>query len=517
MPTLRFVVAAAGFILLAAAFGQDAEDGSAADAQERLLADDQDRPATPFNRDILIAHAAELAKQPYVSPPRRPEQEGLTYDQYRAIRFQSAASIWAHEDRTFAIDLLHPGFIYQDLININLVVGGQARRVFFDNTKFDYGPEAPPTLELDENVGYSGFRVRAPLNTPNVLDEFLVFQGASYFRAVAKGQTYGLWARGLAIRTARPEGEEYPVFKEFWFERPPVHADELVIHALLDSPSAVGAYRFAVRRGEETVMDVEATIFARTKLAAYGIAPLMSMFLFDHSIPAGRFDDIRDAVHDSEGLAMVTGTGQRLWRPLSNPRRQQQTSAFRDRNPRGFGLIQRKNRVEDYYDYDARYDLRPSLWVEPLGDWGDGHVELIEIPAEREIHNNIVAYWQPAQPLEPGTGTDVAYRLKWLREPLDRSLAHVVATRTGKAINAERRDFMIAFRGAGPVPEGLKLDVTTSNGSIINPSGRVVSPDNIYRVGFELQPERADVAELRVVLLLNDKPWSETWLYQWNR
>ena len=474
----------------------------------------QDRPAIPFNRDILVARAAELAKTEFVEPARAPSEERFTYDQYRAIRFQKGASIWARENRTFTIDLFHPGFIYETPVDINLVVGGQARRVFFTNARFDYGPEAPK-VEIDPDMGYSGFRVRAPINTPDVLDEFLVFQGASYFRGVARNQAYGLSARGLAIRTARPEGEEFPVFTEFWIERPPEAAERLVIHALLESRSVVGAYSFAVRPGEETVMDVQATLFPRVDIPAFGVAPLTSMFLFDVSNP-GRFDDFRDAVHDSGGLEMVSGAGERIWRPLANPRTLQ-VSAFVDRNPRGFGLVQRDRDVGDYEDYEARYDLRPSLWVEPLGEWGDGHLELVEIPTDREIHDNIVAYWQPAQPLAAGQGTEVSYRLRWAAEPLDHSLARVDATRTGQSINAQRRDFVIDFRGNGPVPEDLEIFVTTSNGSIINPRGRVVTPDDTYRVSFELEPARGDVAELRLVVLSKDRPWSETWLYRWIR
>jgi glucans biosynthesis protein len=474
----------------------------------------QDRPATPFDRDILVEHAAALAKQEFVERPPPAANERWTYDQYRAIRFQQAAAIYARQGRTFTIELFHPGFIYDIPVHINLVTNGHAQRVFFESEIFDYGPEAPTRIELDPSAGYSGFRVRAAINEPDVLDEFLVFQGASYFRAVAKGQVYGLSARGLAIRTARPEGEEFPVFTEFWIERPALNAEQLVIHALLQSRSVVGAYSFTVRPGTETVMDVEATLFPRVDLAAYGVAPLTSMFLFDGSTP-GRFDDIRDAVHDSDGLEILTGMGERIWRPLANPRTLQ-ISAFVDRNPRGFGLVQRKRDIGDYEDYETRYDLRPSLWVEPLGEWGEGHVELVEIPTDREIHDNIVAYWQPAEPLKVGTGTDVSYRLRWLTEPLDQSLAHVVETRTGQSLNAERRDFVVDFGGAGAVPDDLKIDVGTSNGAIINPRGRTVSPEGTYRVSFELEP-KANLEELRIVLMSQGKPWSETWLYRWNR
>jgi glucans biosynthesis protein len=478
-------------------------------------ADAQDRPATPFNRTILVARAADLARQPYVEPtkPNGSVLPKLSYDQYRSIRFQSGAQIWAHENRNFTVELFYPGFIYATPVNVNLVVGGIARRVLFTNDVFDYGPDVP-AIEAKSDLGYSGFRVRAPINKPDYLDEFLVFQGASYFRAVPRGLNYGLSARGLAIRTARPEGEEFPVFTDFWLERPPEHAEEIVIHALLQSRSVVGAYTFKARPGAETIVDVQATLFPRVDLAAFGIAPLTSMFLFD-ATNRGRFDDFRDAVHDSDGLEMLTGRGERIWRPLANPR-VLQVSAFVDENPRGFGLLQRARDIDDYEDYEAHYELRPSAWVEPQGDWGAGHVELVEIPSDREIHDNIVAYWQPATPLPAGQPAEFAYRLRWTVEPLDLSLARVAGTRAGKALAADQRAFVVDYQSAMPIPDDIKIEVTSSAGTIHDPRGQKVTPE-LFRVAFELAPERADVVELRMVLTSKDKPWSETWLYRWSR
>jgi glucans biosynthesis protein len=481
-------------------------------------ADAQERPASPFNRAILVARAEELAKQEYVRPLSAGDSANrLSAEQYRAIHFQKGASIWAHQNRTFTLDLFHPGFIFDTPVNINLVVGGVGTRVLFKNDLFEVGPEAgaPPPREEDE-PGYSGFRVRAPINKPDSPDEFLVFQGATYFRAVARDQVYGLSARGLAIRTARPEGEEFPVFTDFWIERPAEHATELVIHALLQSPSVVGAYTFTVKPGAETDMDVVATLFARRQITNFGLAPLTSMFLFDPSL-RGRFDDVRSAVHDSDGLEMLTGRGERVWRPLANPRALQ-VSAFIDTDPRGFGLLQRKRRFEDYQDAEARFDHCPSLWVEPHGDWGEGHIELIEIPTDREIHDNIVAFWQSATPLPAGQPSEFSYRLRWLVEPLDDSLARVVATRSGVATtNPDQREFVVDFRGASPPPADVEISVTSSAGKILAPRGAFLADTGAYRVRFELAPERAEVVELRLVLTSKDQPWGETWLYRWSR
>jgi glucans biosynthesis protein len=480
----------------------------------------QERPSSPFSRAILVARAEELAKQDYVEPPKVQDPNSkLSYDQYRAIHFQKGASIWAHQNRTFTLDLFHPGYIYDAPVNINLVIGGMGRRVLFKSDLFDYGPELGSAPQSDEDEGgYSGFRVRAPINRPDVLDEFLVYQGASYFRAVARDQSYGLSARGLAIRTARPEGEEYPVFTDFWIERPPEHATAITIHALLQSRSVVGAYTFTATPGSQTDIDVVATLFPRRQITNFGIAPLTSMFLFDPSSGRGRFDDFRSAVHNSDGLEMLTGRGERVWRPLANPRTIARVSDFIDRDPKGFGLLQRKRRFEDYQDSDAHFERRPSLWVEPRGDWGEGHVELVEIPSAKEINDNIVAYWQSATPLSAGKATEFSYRLRWLTEPLDTSLARVISTRSGAAAaNGEQREFVVDFLGAFAPPSDIEVNVSSDRGKILSPRGSVVTDTGAYRVTFELAPDRNDEVELRLQLVSKNQPWSETWLYRWSR
>ena len=476
----------------------------------------EERPTEPFDRAMLEARAAELAMRPHALPPR-PEGEGdarLTYDQYQSIRFDPAAAIWSREDRTFVLDLLYPGFIFDVAVNVNLVVGGTARRVLFTNERFAYGPDVP-RVATGEHPGYSGFRVRAPINTAGYFDDFLLFQGASYFQAVGRGQLYGLYARGLAVLTARPEGEEFPYFTDFWIERPAEHAEQIVVHALLQSPSVVGAYTFTAQPGEETVIDVHATLFPRVELTAFGVAPLTSMFLFDGSNRM-RFDDYRNAVHDSDGLQIVTGRGERLWRPLANPRILQ-TSFFVDDSPKGFGLLQRKRVFAEYQDAEAQFERRPSLWVEPGAEWGRGHVELVEIPSPRE-NDNIVAYWQPATPIPAGERGDFSYRLRFTAEPLDNSLARVVATRVGQASNTDgQRSFIIDFKGSGDIPDNLVPEVWSSAGEVFAPRGQVVAQNGTYRVAFELDPGREDLIELRTVLSSNGTPWGETWLYQWTR
>lgn len=475
----------------------------------------QERPGEPFDRNALLARAAELAKKPYQDPIRRNAPElKLSYDQYRSIRFRNDAAIWNNENRTFTLDLFYPGFIFNVPVNINIIVAKMARRVLFSNDLFE--SDANALVANGPDAAYSGFRVRAPLNRPDYMDEFLVFQGASYFRAVARGQQYGLSARGLAVRTARAEGEEFPAWTDFWIERPGEKADRITIHAILQSRSVVGAYTFVARPGNDTIIDVDATLFARADLTYFGISPLTSMFLFDASNRA-RFDDYRNAVHDSDGLQVVNGRGERIWRPLANPAALQ-ISAFIDENPKGFGLLQRKRNFEDFQDAEALYNRRPSLWIEPKGQWGRGHVELVEIPSDREIHDNIVAYWQPEAPIPAGQKASFSYRMRFTGEPLDASLARVVATRSGAALqNQDQRSFVIDYRGRGPIPPDLKPEVWSSAGAVLNARGHVLQGTDIYRASFELDPGREDIVELRLVLTSNGKPWGETWLYRWSQ
>lgn len=363
---------------------------------------------------------------------------------------------------------------------------------------------------------FAGFTAQTALNRPDVLDDFLVFAGASYFRAIAKGQVFGLSARGLAIGTAEQQGEEFPFFRSFWLERP--GDGRMVIHALLDGPSASGAFRFTVRPGDQTVIDVEATIFARADIAALGLAPLTSMFLFDAKERRG-YDDYRPAVHNSDGLAIWNGGGERIWRPLHNPRLLQ-VSTFSDNGPRGFGLIQREKRYSEYEDLGAAYHRRPSLWVEPIGDWGKGHVVLVEIPSAVEIHDNMVAFWRPEQAMTAGSETSLTYRLTWGWDaPATPGMLSVARTLSGQGAKEGTRRFVVDYVDpAGPMsagPEQFAANITASAGSASNVS--IVANPQIggIRVAFDFDPQSGQSADLRMDLLQGGRAAGEVWVYRW--
>jgi len=473
----------------------------------------------PFSADTVRQLAEKLAKTDFVKPSAElaPPFDKLSYDQYRDIRFKTDRATWRGERIDYELQLFPLGSLYNVPVEINLVQAGAVHPLKPDADLFTFGPMlARPAA--DTNFGFSGFRVHGPINRPDYFDEFLVFQGASYFRAVGRGNQYGMSARGLAINTARPGGEEFPLFRTFWIERPAAGATEIVVHALLDSPSTSGAYRFAISPGLPTTMDVTLTLFPRKELSYIGLAPLTSMFLFG---PNSRrvSNDFRQAVHDSEGLAILNGNGERLWRPLQNPKKLQ-LSSFLDRDCKGFGLVQRDRSFDAFEDLEAHYEKRPTVWVEPKGGWGEGAVELIEIPTEEEIHDNIVAYWRPAKPLPASKPYSVAYRLSWGDVvPQDWGGAKVHKTWIGGG--SKPGTVRIVIDWVGPVLASSKdlpaAEVSTSTGTISEPVVQFHPYIRGVRVTFDLAPGSAEAAELRLGLRTAEKRISEVWLYRWTK
>jgi len=478
-------------------------------------APDKPPAAYPFTFETLLADAKRRAAAPY-TPQRNRLPAGLdklSPEQYRSIRFNPDAGIWRAERLPFHLELLRAGYNMQTAVTVSTVENGEAHDVVATPAMFEM-ESALPVQWAKVSLPLSGFRVRSRINSSKIWDEFLVFQGASYFRAVAKNLLYGLSARGLAINTAEPSGEEFPAFTHFWIERPGAHASAIVIYALLESESATGAYRFTVQPGVETLTDVDLTLFPRTDIRVAGIAPLTSMFLFDET-NRGRLDDYRPEVHDSDGLQIAAASGEQIFRPLANPIKLQ-VSTFATQQPKGFGLVQRSRQQIDFQDFDAQYERRPSAWVEPQGEWGPGSLELVEIPSGRESNDNIVAFWRPSQSLTPGHPAHFAYRIIWSAEPaLPKSLGKTVATRSGASLDGKRRVFLLDFVGAGEKVDGLRLDLNASAGKISSATLMSNSALHGLRASFEVDPRDAELIELRLRIMRGDRPVTETWLYRW--
>ncbi len=482
----------------------------------------------PFDLEVLQFRAKSLAAKPYVQRPTKVPKalQELSYDLYRDIRFEPNRAWWLREQLPFQLQFFHPGFIYNKTVQLFEVEGGRERAIEFSPKLFQYN-KARSVGRVPSDMGFTGFRVHYSLNNPNYLDELAVFQGASYFRALGKAMRYGMSARGLALNTAEPAPEEFPVFEEFWVVKPQGDSKELILYALLDSPSVTGAYRFIITPGAATTMQVKAAVYVRAGAAitTFGIAPLTSMYWHGEN-SSSKEGDLRPEVHDSDGLMLERGSGEWLWRPLVNPVGLRVT-AFNDENPRGFGLIQRDRRFESYEDLEAAYHLRPSTWVEPVGSWGRGSVRLVEIPTPDETNDNIVAFWVPAKPPVVGEPIEFEYKLHWFIEGSGGKrppAGYSVATRIGHSKTHERElerfwvDFdgpLLHNRGADSAIEGV---VSVNGGAtLVHRSVQKNSFNGTWRVAFAIKPDGTGrPVELRCFLKREPHILTETWSYLWN-
>ncbi|MEP2782781.1 MAG: glucan biosynthesis protein G [Pseudoruegeria sp.] len=472
--------------------------------------------ASLFDETTVREKARALAAKSYVAPRRIPAAwTDIEYEDYVSIWFDSRNALWFDEAAApLEVDVFPPGLYYPHPVDIAVVDGKNARPVQFDMAVFDKTDKFP-NLPVDDTLGYSGLRLRAELETPGIHTEFAVFQGASYFRAIGTGDVYGLSARGLAIDTAEQNGEEFPEFRAFWINRPDPGNKTFVLHALMDSPSCSGSYKFTITHGQPLIMEVEATLFARADMTHVGIAPLTSMFQFDET-NRDRFSDFRPAVHDSDGLLILNGADETLWRPLANPKNLQ-ISAFRDENPKGFGLMQRAREFGDFVDLFAHYHRRPGLWVEPGEGWGAGAVTLVEIPTDDEIYDNIVAYWRPDGGLSAGQEHKMSYRLVWGDDSAFGAGLRVLNTRIGDAFET---GIIVAidFEDGPELPEDLEHVETmiwASAGDVDNGILQRNPETGGARLAFKFNPSDVGLIEFRAQLRLDGAPLSETWLYRW--
>jgi glucans biosynthesis protein len=487
-------------------------------------------PASPFSFGDLKRRAREMAQAPYVAPAR-PDPELLwpiDYDVHGAIKFKPSLALWSDGPSDYPVTFFHLGRFFTSPVRMHLIEAGQEREIIYEASYFEMPPDSP-ARRLPPNSGFAGFRMQE--SRMGTLDwrsnDWVAFLGASYFRAIGDAYQYGLSARGVAVDTAvAGKNEEFPAFTQIFFEPPQPGSSTLVVYALLDGPSIAGAFRFAMSRERAVLMDVEVSLHLRRDVDRLGIAPLTSMYWFSETLKPTAID-WRPEVHDSDGLALWTGTGERIWRPLNNPG-QLSLSSFRDESPRGFGLMQR-DRAFDHYLDGVHYDRRPSLWIEPIGDWGRGAVELVEIPTEDEIHDNIVAMWVPAEPARAGQSYEVRYRMHWAAEgPYPAPLARCVATRIGlggePGIGRREggRKFVLEFLGEplARLPSGVKPQpvVWASRGRFSGLRTEAV-PDDVpghWRAEFDLAVNGTEPVEMRVFLRAGDQVLTETWLNQYH-
>ncbi len=508
--------------------------------------------AEDFSFDGLCAKARKLATSPHAESKLELADfwKNLTYDEHRLIRFKMDSGLWAAEKGAFSIDYFHPGWTTKKTVAIHEVTAGKSQPLKFDANLFLYqklkvpaGTKPPP--------GYAGWRARTHLNKPDYMDEFLVFMGASYFRAIPKDAPYGLSARGLSINSGIPGvPEEFPDFSEFYLEKPAKDSKTMTVSALLTGESVTGAYQFTITPGPETVMDVVAEITLRRPVAQLGIAPFSSMFWFGEGTHPKPYD-FRPEVHDSDGLLMELGSGNLHYRPLEHTKDQFRHCVFTLEKPRSWALVQRDRSFSSYQDTEAGYHNRPSVRVEPLEGFDLGKLHLIEMPTIDETNDNVILGWEPQPMLEVGKPTRFHYRLRWLRDPAPTGLFVARATRSGNPVQQPGQVLMTIDFAKPLQPEAKVGDpkwddiskltpVVTVNQQSVKvihvgltdismpnvddlPAGlgrsQQLHMPQVLRAFFVLEPP-ASLADMEMTCELrdeNDKAVSERWLYYWRK
>ncbi len=473
-----------------------------------------------------LDNVARIAKKLSETPFRETKEEvpealrKMSYDQWRDIRFRTGRSLWRKRGPMFEAQFFHTGFYYNKVVKMNTIDADGIHPVAFSPESFDYG-KTLFAAKVPGNPGYAGFRLHYPINKPEYKDEVIVFLGASYFRAVGRNQVFGLSARGLAVNVGLSSGEEFPYFREFWLVRPAREARDIQILALLDSRSATGAYRFVVKPGDRTAVDVEARIYPRAKIEKLGIAPLTSMFFFGENT-MNRPVDYRPEVHDSDGLLLASRTGEWIFRPLDNPQRLN-FSDFRMTDPAGFGLVQRDRVFDHYQDIETRPELRPGVWIAPGGNWGEGTVELVEIPSPEDIHDNIVAFWIPARPVQPGDALSFSYTMSWFAD--DPGLppgGRASSTRQDRGTIKGARRMIVDFTGKrlAELPADAPVRAAVTVGSGTGKEGELLEQQIVknpvtggWRLVFQVRPKSDKPVELRAYLAKDNEALTETWSY----
>jgi glucans biosynthesis protein len=473
--------------------------------------------AHAFDFNWLRQRAKNLAQSPYAPPPSADILQSIDFDLSQKIQFRKEFSVWSDTPGHLPLRLFHLNKYVPQPVSINIIEGRFARPIVYSPAYFDYG-NTGLDKKLPPRLGFAGFRV---MDSGSETD-WLAFLGASYFRSSGAENQYGLSARGIAVNTALATAEEFPRFTDFWIAEPTTGG--VTIYALLQGPSLTGAYKFQTQHNRNVVMDVHAELFVRNDITRFGMAPLTSMYWYGENERAQAVD-WRPEVHDSDGLAMWTGKGERIWRPLVDPP-SLQTNSFMDANPKGFGLMQRDRNFDSYQDDGAFYNRRPSLWIEPRGAWGEGAVQLVEIPTDDEVHDNIVVYWQPKDAVKSGDTRTFDYRLYWQDdEPFMPNVARVIATRVGRAgvpgrpPPPNKTKFVIDFEGGALSQMAARFDVTPvvsdSRGMVDNAYVIKVVGTSRWRALFDVDTDGKDPLDLRCYLRLGDQTLSETWLYQY--
>lgn len=477
-----------------------------------------------FGYNDVIKMAELMAREGYMTatPVVPKELLALNYDTHRDIRWKDERTLWRREGLPFQVKFFHLGYLFERPVDIYEIDGKQPDKVRYSPDFFIFGKNHQLHPSTYETLGYAGFRVHHPINKPDVLDEVLVFLGASYFRAVSKDLIYGPSARGLAIDTIndKKHKEEFPAFTKFWLKKPERYAKHITIYALMESKSVTGAYQFEAEPGVETRIHVTATLFFRKKVENIGYAPLTSMYWFGENT-SNTFGDFRPEVHDSDGLLMRHGNGEWVWRPLSFSR-QMQVNVFKDDGSKGFGLLQRDRDFNHYQDLEAVYNKRPSVWVQPIRGFDKGSIKLLQLPTDNEFNDNVAVMWSPEEAPKPMQPVQIEYVMRWYGDAADLPpTGRCFSTRVDYQDTPYYRLFVLDFAGGGldqvKPGEMPEADVVSPNGGMIADTKVEWNDFNhSWRVSFMASKAQENKPiELTCRLKQGDNVLTETWSYTW--
>ena len=477
--------------------------------------------ALAFAFEDVVARAQQLAAGPYQPPVETPRfMREMGYDQYRGIRHQAQHNLWRDAHSGFQVSPVMPGSVYARIVPINEVNGSNVRRLAFRKEHFTFD-EPKLGQRIPDDLGYAGFELSYSLDRPAIGGEFLVFAGASYFRAIGKGGQWGLSVRGAAIDTGLASGEEFPDFIEFWLVRPRPRASRMTVYALLNSPRLTGAYEFLISPGASTRLDVRAVLFTRDRIEQLGIAPLTSMYVYGENTPRPR-DAWRPEVHDSDGLLVHDGSGDWIWQPLLNPSKITIHSFSAGSE---FGLLQRDTRFASYEDAETNYHRRPSAVVRLEQGFETGRILLVQLPTKNEFMDNIVAFWSLPGPVDGGTKLDLKYRLSFGGPTIAQTkLGQVVNTFVGRDVidassMAGQYRFVVDFRGARL--DQLKADaplvaaISSHEGTaILEHQLKRVDATGFWRLSILARAGADNPLALRASLNMNGRQVTEVWSYE---
>ncbi|CAD7337014.1 glucan biosynthesis protein D [Sphingomonadales bacterium 56] len=455
-----------------------------------------------FSWDMVIARARGLARQPYRETPHHPGARKVDYEALYKARFREDRTIWGNLPGDTGVQLFPLSASAEQPVEIALVENGRATPLRYDPTIFD-APADNAVRHLGPDAGYAGFRV---MNAARDGD-WLSFLGASYFRSPGATKQFGLSARAIAVNTSIQGKEEFPRFTHFWLER--TGPSSLTIYALLDGASITGAYRFVTEKTTQGVrQDVDAALFARRPIAELGLMPMTSMFWYDQASRASR-TDWRPEIHDSDLLAIGSADGTIHARPLINPAAPR-VDAFAERNPKGFGLMQRDRNFDHYQDDGVFYERRPSLWASPRKPFGAGQVRLYAFPTTSEYVDNVCAYWTPAAAVRAGSRIDASYRLDWSSAGGPATgIAVLNNVWTGQAGEAGVDRLILDFSG---VAKDARPDiwVDLAGATLVRKGGYpVLHQPGLFRVALDLRRESGKAADVRVQLRSGNAAMSE--------